>query len=83
MKKISVRKIYKGMCELTEHKVAECIKDNESIIVKYHSDIMILTPEDLVEKRIAVSGPQRVGEPNGGYRLYGYLWQPELLTNKN
>lgn len=71
-----IRKIFRGMAEFRDYDVEKCIRDGESLRVKYDEDYMIFSPKDLVDKRIATSKLMKSTNGRTDYHLYGYKWQP-------
>ena len=81
MKK-TIKKLYKGQVDLRDYDVEKCIKKKEYMEVVHSGQRMVLSPEDLVNKRISVS-EESFGGAMGGktYKLFGYVFipQPKLL----
>jgi hypothetical protein len=73
----TIRKVYKGTIELRDYDVEECIKKDENMYVVHDFDKMILTPEDLVNKRVSVSAPFASKLGGKTYKLYAYNWEPD------
>lgn len=76
IKKLKVKKTYKGLVELRDYDVKDCIKSDTTIKVEYGGDVMSLSPIQLRDDVKAISDifPSK----NGGksYKLYGYTWEP-------
>jgi len=76
MKK-TVRKLYKGLVEVRDYDIEECIKNNKNFEIIFQEESMILTPEDLVNKRKSISNTFQSKIKNAkNYKLYGYYWNP-------
>lgn len=78
MKRIEVRKLYQGCIDIRDYDVRECIANNESAEVHHAGDVMILTPEELNNKLVSVTGKMK-SKIEGGkdYALYSYRWNPK------
>jgi len=77
MKK-KVTKLYKGLVEVRDYDVKDCINKNESMIIVYDGDSMELSPKELTDdlKNITKEFPSKVGGKS--YKLYGYEWNPDM-----
>lgn len=64
------------MAEFRDYDVEKCIDNGESLRVKYDGDFMILSPRDLVDKRIATSKLMKSTNGRSDFHLYGYAWEP-------
>ena len=69
MKK-KVTKLYKGLAEVRDYDVKDCINKNESMIIVYDGDSMKLSPKELTDdlKNITKEFPSKVGGKS--YKLY-------------
>ena len=78
MKK-EIKKLYRGNAEIRDYDVQKCISENKNFTIKYEGDIMTLSAEDLVKKRLNVSKTfeSKVGGKN--YKLYAYAWNPNEI----
>lgn len=78
MKRIEVRKLYQGCIDIRDYDVKHCIDNNESAEVHHAGDVMILTPEELNNKLVSVTGKMK-SKVEGGrdYALYSYRWNPK------
>lgn len=80
MKNIKVTSDFGGKVYLRDFEVKKCIEEQEPVKVKYGIDSMVLTPEELVSKRVYVSKEKyksKIGGPD--YYLFGYKWEPEEI----
>lgn len=76
MEKI-VTKMYQGMVEVRDYEVEQCIRRGENMTIRYKSDIMTLTPEELTSKCTSISNTIYSRIPGGkDYKLHGYDWNP-------
>ena len=76
--KVKLKKLYKGLAEVRDYDVKDCINKNESMIIVYDEDSMELSPEELENdvKSISKEFPSKVGGKS--YKLYGYEWNPDM-----
>ena len=77
IKKIKVKKTYKGLVELRDYDVKEFIEKNITVEVEYADDVMTLSPVQLENNIMRTSNlfPSKVG--GKAYKLYGYNWEPD------
>jgi len=81
MKK-EILKLYNGSIDLNSLLVEKCIRENENVEVIYKGESMTLTPEELVNERVAVSKQsfESKKNPNGPkYKLFSYKWIPTVV----
>jgi hypothetical protein len=76
--KVKLKKLYKGLAEVRDYDVKDCINKNESMTIVYDEDSMELSPEELENdvKSISKEFPSKVGGKS--YKLYGYEWNPDM-----
>ena len=75
MKK-TVRKLYRGLAEVRDYDVDNCISLNKSLEIIHNEESMILSPEELKTKRKSVSKTFKSKMGGKSYKLYGYEWDP-------
>jgi len=77
MKEVSVQKIWNGLISIRDYHVEECVRKNGPMKIKFGSRFMVLTPEQLVSKKVRTSKwvitSKFTGKP---YRLVDYKWDP-------
>jgi len=78
MKK-TVKKLYMGKAEVRDYDVQECINKGESMKIQYGTDVMTLSPEELVTKLESKSKRFESKMGQKSYVLYGYLWNPDQI----
>jgi len=61
--------------ELRDYDVKKAIASNQSIEVTYEKEVMTLSPEELVSKKVSTSPAFKSKFTNMEYRLYGYKWK--------
>lgn len=73
-----VKNLYQDcMVQARDYEVQSCINKNENMEIFHEGEKMILTPEELVSKKVDTS---KVFESKFGgksYRLLGYMWKPD------
>jgi len=77
----TVKKVEHNLAEVRDYDVKKCIKLGEKfeIVFADTNDIMTLSPEELVSKRVTTSPPMTsMFDPNKTYTLYGYKWNPDV-----
>ena len=47
--KVKLKKLYKGLAEVRDYDVKDCINKNESMIIVYDGDSMELSPKELTD----------------------------------
>lgn len=76
--KRNLKKLYKGLAEVRDYDVQECIHNKESLKIIYNFEIMTLSPVDLMNKLVKKSTTtfeSKVGGKN--YKLCAYDWNPD------
>jgi hypothetical protein len=78
-KKIKVTKTYRGLVELRDYDVKQCIEDDNSIEVEFDKEVMTLSPEQLKSDIRSTSKlfTSKVGGKS--YKLFGYEWEPDEI----
>lgn len=78
---IEIKKLYKGMIEVRDYTVDECIRKRNALRVKFDGEVMILTPHELENNIKSTSGPIKSKFHDGSsYMLYGYTWNPNEIS---
>lgn len=73
-----VKKLYQGRVDVRDFEVHACITKNEPMEIIHDGDKMTLSPEELVSKRVKVSGIFETKIPGGkSYKLFSYVWEPD------
>lgn len=77
MEKVRVRKLYNNTAEIRDYVVERLIKEEKPLQIMFDEEVMTLSPESLVEKRVNVSKMfiSKLGKRN--YKLYAYAWNPD------
>ena len=75
MKKV-IKKLYKGLVDIRDYDVQTCIDKNESLTVDHGNERMILTPEELLSKKVKTSAVFKSTVGGKDYRLFSYEWDP-------
>lgn len=78
MKRIVEKKLG-GTIELRDFDVKKAITSNQKIEVMHNKEVMTLSPEDLVRKRVSTSPAFKSKFSNNEYRLYGYKWKTDEM----
>lgn len=52
----NAKKLLNGYVSIRDYVITECLSRNQSILVKYEGEKMLLTPEDLLKKRVQFHG---------------------------
>ena len=78
-KKIRVTKTYKGLVELRDYDVNQCIEDGVSIEVEFDKEVMTLSPQQLKNDIQKVSKLFTSKMGGKSYKLYGYIWEPDEI----
>lgn len=78
-KKIKVTKLYKGLIELRDYDVKQCVEDGVSIEVEFNKEVMTLSPKQLNNDIQSTSKlfTSKVGSKS--YKLFGYNWEPDEI----
>lgn len=79
MEQKRVKKIYKGMADLRDYEVKKWIENGSSVEVMYETDKMTLTPKDLEEKVLRISGLFKSNTGGQDYHLYSYDFIPDKV----
>lgn len=77
-KKVTVKKLYKGMADVRDYDVNKCIDENTPLMVQYGVDVMTLSPEQLKSDMKSISSKtfeSKVGGKN--YKLCSYDFVPD------
>jgi len=75
-----VTKLYQDKyIDLKDYYVKTAIKNKQNITVSYRGKTMVLTPQDLKEKRLILNKDPIISKvyPDQSYYLYSYLWKPQ------
>jgi len=76
----TIKKIQHNLAEVRDYDVKKCIRlgENFELVFAENNDVMTLSPEELVSKRLTTSPPMvSMFDPNKTYTLYGYKWNPD------
>lgn len=77
--KRTVEKRLGGIIELRDYDVQRAIAENDKIEVTYQKELMTLSPEELVSKKVMTSRPHQSKFSSQEYRLFGYRWESDEL----
>lgn len=77
-KKYRIGKLYYGNAEVRDYVVDELIKQNRSIQIILHDEVMTLSPQSLKDKVVRKSEVQP-SKFSKDYRLYAYKWNPDQI----
>jgi hypothetical protein len=78
---IEIKKLYKGMVEVRDYTVEECIKKGHALRIKFDGEVMILTPHEMENNIKSKSKPIKSRFHDGSsYILYGYKWNPNEIS---
>jgi hypothetical protein len=81
MKKITVKKSYKGYVSVKSTLIDECIKEKESLVIIYNKKKMTISPDKL-NKHIQLSKQIFRSSDGSNYKLYDYFFK-EDKKNEN
>ena len=74
------KKIFKGNVEIKDYDVHNCILKKENFEIEHEGNIMTLTPEELITKRVTISHMFKTKQLGGkNYKLFGYPWIPDII----
>lgn len=77
---ITIKKLYKGCADVRDYVVKKCIDNQENCIIRYGNDRMVLSPKDLISKKVSESKePMQSQYRTKPYKLYQYEWDPEQI----
>lgn len=76
---ITLKKLYKGCADVRDYMVKKCIDNQENCIIRYGKDRMVLTPKDLISKKVSESKKPIESDFGKSYKLYQYEWTPEEI----
>ena len=81
MIEVKVKSEFGGKVHLRDFEVKKFIDDNETIKVKFGSDVMTLTPSELKSKHVYTSKDKYKSKVPGypDYYLFGYKWNPDEM----
>ena len=74
----SVSNLYQGYIGLRDYDVKEAIAKNESIKVKYNSETLTLSPEELITKRVDISSTKFKSKFAGSSDYYLFCYEPDF-----
>jgi hypothetical protein len=77
--KRTVEKRLGGLIELRDYDVQKAIAENDKIEVTYQKEVMTLSPEELVSKKLMTSRAMQSKFSTKEYRLLGYRWKSDEL----
>ena len=75
--KRTIKKLYKGLAEVRDYDVHNCINLDKSLEIVHNEESMILSPEELKTERKSVSKVFNSKTGGKSYKLYGYEWNPD------
>ena len=78
MKK-EVKKLYRGYAELRDYEVQKAIDNNEKVQIIFEGDVMTLTPDELVSRKVKESQLIKSKIGSKDYVLYSYNWVPDSI----
>lgn len=74
MKKVKVKKMFNGLVDVRDHIVANCVKTQTDLQVKYLDEVMTLGWNELHKGK---KYPNNFKSKWGGtYKLIGFEWKP-------
>ena len=76
MKKITIKKIYKGYVAIKSTIIDDCILNKEGLIVMYNKKKMTIPCEQL-NKHVMLSSQIYHGADGKSYRLFDYLFKAD------
>jgi hypothetical protein len=76
---VRLSKLWKGMADIRDYTVEDCLDKNYSLRISYDGEVMILSPEQLKNEVKAISKPIK-SKFDGTYRLYSYKWEPKEIS---
>lgn len=76
---IRLKKLWKGMADVRDYAVQECLDKNHSLRITYDGEVMVLTPHELKNSVKFISKPIK-SNFDGEYRLYSYTWNPNEIS---
>jgi hypothetical protein len=78
---VEIKKLFKGMAEVRDYTVQECLRKNHALRIKFDGEVMILTPHELEHNVKRKTGPLKSKFHDGStYMLYGYTWDPNEIS---
>ena len=77
--KRTVEKKSGNIIELRDFDVEKAIANKEKIEVTYQDEVMTLSPEELVNRRVTKSPAFKSKFSTKEYRLYGYKWVSDQI----
>jgi hypothetical protein len=63
-----------NVIKLRDYDVKKALDNNEKMEVTYQNEVMTLSPEELVSKRIATGAPIKSQFNDKSYTLFSYRW---------
>lgn len=76
MKKVKVKKLFRGCVSVRDYIVTEAIRNNEPLQIKFDNNVMVLQPSELKEKQVDKSEILQSKFGDQKYQLIDYKWQP-------
>jgi hypothetical protein len=76
-----VKVLFKGQASVRDYLAEKSIEKGETFKIKYDGDVMTLSPEEVISKRISISKEEytsKFGTPSK-YRLWNYWWEPDQI----
>ena len=76
---VRLKKLWKGMVDIRDYTVQECLDKNHALRISYDGEVMVLTPHELKNSVKFISKPIK-SNFDGEYRLYSYTWNPNEIS---
>lgn len=74
-----IKKLYRGLIDLRDYDVRQCINNKENMEVIHNKEKMTLTPKELVENVVNVSKTMKSKVGGKDYKLFSYEWNPDIV----
>lgn len=76
---VTIKKLFRGMVDIRDYSVQECIEKGHALRITHDGEVMILSPEDLMNKQLRTSDLMRSKVGGKDYRLISYKWDPKEI----
>jgi len=76
---VRLSKLWKGMADIRDYTVEDCLDKNHALRISYNGEVIILSPKQLKNEVKAISKPIK-SNFDGEYRLYSYTWKPNEIS---
>lgn len=78
---VRVNKLFRGMVDVRDYTVKECIEKGHALRITHDGEVMILTPDELMSKQLQISKPMKSKfGSDKDYRLISFKWDPNEIS---